>query len=214
MDNSGNELQGVSRRFHTLKSLGLTSWSDSDSRHLSLILKSCGSYFRRNSYDAWFKKLDQVLFGLRASYYGNAQRACHLDLIPYATARKWTELTGRQRSSLLAVAADTLGLLLRDSPVRILILNGKSVVAQFAEIAGIHLERQPVRTWFLPRQSGPGIAGFAYWGVVYALSGIQLGRGLLALGFNHNLQSSFGVTREVIKAIRGWIPRAASKASP
>lgn len=213
MDDSGNELQGVSRRFHTLNSLRLTSWSDVDARHLRLILESCRSYFLRNSYDAWFKKLDQVLSGMKASYYGSAPRACHLDLIPYATARKWTELTARQRSSLLAVAADTLGLLLRDSPIRILILNGKSVAEQFEEIAGICLERQPVRAWSLPRHSRPEVTGFAYRGTVDSLSGIRLSGELLILGFNHNLQSSFGVTREVIQAIRDWISRAASEAS-
>lgn len=213
VDESGNELQGASRRFHTLKSLGLTSWSDVDARHLHLIIESCRSYFCRNSYDRWFKRLDLVVSGTAASYYGRSCRACHLDLIPYATARKWTELTVHQRSSLLAVAADTLGLLLRDSPVRILILNGRSVVEQFEDIAGIYLERQEMPAWSLPRQSKPDVIGFAYRGVVDTLLGIGLHSKVLVLGFNHNLQSSFGVTRKVIHAIRGWISRAASEAS-
>lgn len=208
VDELGNELQGPSRRFHTLASLGLTSWSDVDSRHLRLILESCRTYFLGNPYDTWFKRLDQVVSGAYASFYDASCRACHLDLIPYATERKWTELTARQRSSLLAVAADTLGLLLRDSPVRVLILNGRSVVEHFQDMAGIQLERLEMAVWSLPRQSKPDVTGVAYRGVVDTLSGISLSHEILILGYNHNLQSSFGVSTEVIHAIRDWIAQA------
>src|SRR3712207_6258313 len=34
VDEAGNELEGPSRRFHTLTSLGLRSWSEVDARHL------------------------------------------------------------------------------------------------------------------------------------------------------------------------------------
>ena len=53
--------------------------------------------------------------------------------------------------------------------------------------------------------------GFAYEGIVNDLSGMQLDREILVLGFNHNIQSSFGVTKHVIEAIRRWIARAAEK---
>src|SRR3954451_1613485 len=55
VDELGNELQGSYRRFHTLKSLGLRSWSDADARHLRLILESCRAYFSGNPYDKWFR---------------------------------------------------------------------------------------------------------------------------------------------------------------
>jgi hypothetical protein len=214
VDESGNELQGAARRFHTLKSLGLRSWSEVDARHLRMIIDSCRTYFLGNPYNRWFKRLDQVIFGTNASYYGVRYGACHLDLIPYATAHKWTELSPQQRSSLLAVAGDTLGLLLRDSPVRILILNGKTVVQHFQEIAGVCLERQEMPTWALARQSTPDVPGVAYSGVADTLSGIALRHKVLVLGFNHNLQSSYGVTTEVIHAIQEWISQAAKEAIP
>jgi len=207
-DEAGNELQGGSRRFPTLKSLGLGSWSEVDTRHLRLILDSCREYFARNPYNRWFKRLDQVVAGTNTSYYDVTNRACHLDLIPYATECKWTKLTKRQRSSLLAIAGDTLGLLLRDAPVETLILNGKGVVEEFQEIAAIRLERYRMADWSLPRRTGANVSGFAYRGVVDALSGIRLGHNLLILGFNHNLQSSFGVTVNVICSIRAWITGA------
>ena len=212
MDEAGNELQGLSRRFHTLRSLGLRSWSDADARHLRLILQSCITYFEANPYERWFGKLEQILSGAKVSYYGAAATACHLDLIPYATKAKWTQLTTRQRFSLLAIAGDTLGRLLRDSQVQILILNGSSVVAGFQGMSGSRLDRKQMRTWSLPRRAGHDVAGFSYKGVVERLSGITLGRKLLVLGFNHNLQSSFGVTTGVLDAVGRWISHATLEA--
>lgn len=208
VDELGNELQGPYRRFHTLRSLGLKSWSDVDARHLRLIIESCSSYFFGNPYDTWFKRLDRVVSGARASFYEPSCAACHLDLIPYATARKWTELTARQRSLLLAAAADALGLLLRDSPVRTLILNGRSVVEQFQELAGVNLEQRPMPTWSLSRQSKRDVLGIGYRGVVETISGIRLAHPIAVFGYNHNVQGSFGVTTEVISAIRSWIAQS------
>jgi hypothetical protein len=211
VDGSGNELEGSSRRFHTLKSLGLARWADVNARHLQLIVDSCSAYFSRNPYDRWFRKLDHVISGTTASYYHTSVKACHLDLIPYATARKWTELTQLQRSSLLAMAGDTLGLLLRDSPVRLLILNGRSVVENFQDISGVCLEKHAMSDWALPRQSKRDVAGFAYMGRVRSISGTRLKHEILVLGFNHNIQSSFGVTTGVTTAIRHWIAQTASE---
>ncbi|MBS1853315.1 MAG: hypothetical protein JST79_20640 [Acidobacteria bacterium] len=201
----GEELEGDARRFHTLNSLGISSWSEADARHLQLILDSCRTYFAGNPYDKWFRKLDQVVSGTNTSFYDSSCSACHLDLIPYATIRKWTDLDSGQRSLLLSIAADILGLLLRDSPVRILILNGQSVVDRFQEICGIRLKRQEMPTWSLNRRGKPAVRGVSYLGTVRAISEIDLHHEILVLGYNHNLQSSFGVTTAVIQSIRDWI---------
>src|SRR6266404_1443749 len=47
VDSSGNELDGPSRRLHTLKSLGLSRWSDANSGHVQSIVDSCRTYFSR-----------------------------------------------------------------------------------------------------------------------------------------------------------------------
>lgn len=214
VDESGNELEGAARRFHTLNSLRLSHWGDADARHLKLILESCSEYFLGNPYDTWFKKLDQVVQGAEASFYDPLRTACHLDLIPYATSRKWTELTTAQRSALLEIAADTLGQLLRESPVRVLILNGQTVVDQFQEIAGISLDKQLMSGWTLPRSLGRDVSGYGYSGKVNTISDIALAHEVLILGYNHNLQSSFGVTNGAIKAIRDWISRTVNEATP
>lgn len=209
VDDLGNELDGPYRRFHTLKSLGLARWSEATTLHLQLITESCRAYFSRNPYDRWFNKLDHIISGTNASYYNGPVKACHLDLIPYATERKWTELTSFQRSSLLASVGDTLGLLLREAPVRLLILNGKTVVESLEKMAEVSFEKEAIPDWTLPRQSSGGVTGFAYRGAVRSLAGVKLRREVKVLGFNHNIQSSFGVTTQVTLAIRSWIARAA-----
>lgn len=211
VNNLGQELAGEFRRFHTFVSLGLSSWLDADARHLRPILASCQQYFDRNPYNTWFKRLDEVVSGANASFYGPASNACHLDLIPFATMRKWTELTARQRSLLLSLAADTLALLLRDSPVRVIILNGRSVVNHFQSVAGFRLDREQIPDSTLRRRTSPDVAGYGFRGTVWALSGIPLQHEILILGYNHNLQSSFGVTRGVIDAIRNWLSRSVNK---
>jgi hypothetical protein len=212
VDDDGVELAGDARRFHTLASLGLPSWDDAEAEHLDRILASCRDYFAHNPYDRWFRRLDSVVSATGTSFYDPASPACHLDLIPYATARKWTELTTQQRSGLLRLAGDTLGLLLRRSAVRVLILNGQAVVSHFQEATGIALARAEMPGWALPRQSGENVPGYAYRGRVDGVSGYQLPHALLVLGFNHNLQSSFGVTSRVIGAIRAWVGHATNGA--
>lgn len=205
VDQSGCELEGTSRRFHTLNSLGLKSWSEIDARHLRLILASYSSYFLHNPYNNWFRKLEQIVSEAAYSYYAGPQRACHLDLVPYATSAKWTELDRRKRAALSSLAGDTLGLLLRESSLRTIVLNGRTVVDEFQEMTGVRLERLKMFGWSLPRSSRPDVDGFAYRGSLDEVSGFILKQRIQVLGFNHNLQSSFGVTAGVIGAIRSWI---------
>lgn len=211
VDTTGKELEGSARRFHTLKSLGLNRWSDANDQHLKLITDSCRSYFSRNPYDGWFKGLDQIISGTNASYYSGSQAACHLDLIPYATTCKWGDLEPQQRLSLLHLAGDTLGLLLRDSPVQMLVLNGKSVVQNFEKLTLTKLDQQAIPEWDLPRKSGPDVVGYSYTGMIKEIAGVMLPREIMVLGYNHNIQSSFGVTTRVKSEIRNWIAKSATK---
>jgi hypothetical protein len=208
VDGSGRELEGAARRFHTLSSLGLESWLDADARHLQQIASTCEHYFSCQPYDLWFKPLDSLASAASGSFYGPKANACHLDLIPFATECKWTDLSSKQRSKLLAIAGDTLALLVRDSDIQVLILNGRTVVEQFQSMAGVRLHSESVPEWTLRRRGGADVAGIAFRGKVHSLCDIPLQQELLILGYNHNLQSSFGVTREVVSALREWIGRA------
>jgi hypothetical protein len=209
VDHLGNELTGGARRFETLTSLGLRRWSDATAGDIGLVLKSCRTYFARNPYDAWFKQMDSVLAASNVSYYRKFEHACHLDLVPYATVCKWSSLTSRQRSELLRAAGNILGHLLRESSVQVLVLNGSAVITHFQAAAEVELRAQVMREWFLRRESDQHVKGIAYTGRVNRVMGVELRRELLVLGFNHNIQSSFGVTRKVRAAIGNWVGQLA-----
>ena len=124
------------------------------------------------------------------------------------------EVDGPYAASALGVrgmAGDTLGSLLRDSPIRLIVVNGRTVIENLQRVAGTAFERVAMGGWTLPRRAGTGVAGFAYRGTVRRLASVDLGRPVLVLGFNHNLQSSYGATSEVKDAIRDWIAHAASE---
>jgi hypothetical protein len=204
------ELEGAERRFHTLKSLKLSRWNQIEERHLDLIEESCRDYFRRNPYETWFGELESLLEGIDASYYGSSllkatRHACHLDLIPFATECKWVDLSPKERAQLLDVSKDSLGLLMKNSKVNTLVLNGTTVIENLQKICGIELGRSLMADWTLPRKSGLGVPGFAYSGVISNIGGVPLGREVRVLGFNHNIQSSHGVTTKVKVAIRNWL---------
>jgi len=149
--------------------------------------------------------MNDVLAAAGASYSGADPRACHLDLVPYATARKWTGLTSYERAHLLALAGKAFGRTLQSSSVRVLILNGASVVSALEATVDLHLERREMDAWTLRKQSRHAAVGIAYSGHIVSVSGVHLDRRIQVLGFNHNIQSSFGVKREVVLAIAAWI---------
>ena len=201
-DNSRNDLAGRKRRFHTLKSLGITSWSEASRCHRQLIVESCTNYFEGNPYITWFKPLNKVIVGTRTSYYNS--NACHLDLVPYATTCKWIKLKKQQQSKLLCLNRSLVGQLLSVSPIKVLFLNGQEVVDGFQGAASIQLERQRMDDWTLHYKNGPRY-GFAYRGVVSCLPNIPLNRRVLVLGCSHNIQGTFGLNGTVVDSIKDWI---------
>lgn len=208
----GKQLDGKFRRFPTLASLGLESWSKADTPHWNEILDSCRNYFSHNPYDRWFKPVDAIVQGANhASYYGVSPTACHLDLVPYATKRKWCKLRSAQKQSLLDISRCTLGELLRDSPVEILILNGKSVVGEFEKFAETSLESREMPEWQLRPESDSPVKGVAYWGPVDSLSGIKLGREISVLGYNHYPPDPHAKFDQVSAAIKKWIAQRVQK---
>lgn len=207
VDEDGKELRGTQRRFHTLASLGLLAWHQADAYHLQLLVSSCTEYFRNNPYDRWFRRLDDIIAAAGFSYYSKTRRACHLDLVPYSTAVKWSSLSGRDRMQLLAASADILGLVLHDSRIRALILNGSTVVRYFQRTLGIELRARPMSAWDMPRSDGSVVRGVAYTGCLDAIGGCRLPTRLIVLGYNHNIQSSYGVSRSLVERIGSWIKR-------
>jgi len=206
VDSCGDELHGKERRFHTLGSLGLNNWDNINNQHIDLIDKSCREYFFNNPYDTWFKSLDILMSDLGVSYYNkDMPTACHLDLVPYATIKKWGRLTTSQQHQLLTFSSSSLATILHNTPICLLILNGASVINGLNSVSTITLTKTEMPSWELPRKNGNNIKGYAYKGELNNLLGRKFKKKILVLGFNHNIQSSFGVTNEVKKNIKEWI---------
>lgn len=201
----GSELDGSKRRFQTLTSLGLDAWSDASVDDIQRIEERCTRYFDINPYDRWFKRLDCIMTSCGVSYYSNLFPACHLDLVPFATWEKWGTLPVESKRLLLESSNSTIGRLVRDSQVRTLILNGQSVIRQFQLLIPDTLKKSQMPNWELSRSRGGNVPGFAYRGIVNHIGGIDLRRQVVVLGYNHNLQSSFGVTKEVVRNIGRWL---------
>lgn len=208
VDRHGDELDDIQRRFHSLSSLDLVDWKSAQAKDVKNIWNLCESYFQRNPYDGWFKRLDRVLSGMGVSYYDQFSPACHLDLVPFATDEKWSTLNRSQRQILGELGAASLVSLLRASDIRVIVLNGMSVVREFSRLMGVTLRPLPMKTWHLPNSRG-GVSGLAFEHRLSSIHGQNLDREILVLGFNHNIQSSFGVTNAVIQNIADWIARRA-----
>ena len=208
VDQQGQELNGDLRRFHTLSSLGLRTWATAAENHVRLIWNTCRTYFSNNPYDIWFRQLDHLLHLSKASFYPRTDTrhlACHLDLIPFATTNKWTDLSLRAKKALMDAAGGSLLRLLEHSQLKILVLNGAAVVKHIQALMNIRLEQRPMGTWALPRRSGNSIPGVAFHGQLTITTRAKTTKDLLVVGYNHNIQSSFGVTSKVRQAIRAWI---------
>ncbi len=205
LDSTGNELEGSERRFHTLSSLGISSWAELQEEHVHQLIEACEQYFNRNPYDAWFRALEYILSETKASFYGGKSRACHLDIVPYATERKWGALTSLQKNQLLTMAGDAFGMLLKESPIKLLVLNGISVIDGLETISDIEFEINEVSEWSLPRAKTNDIRGYSYCGELSKICEVELNRSVSVVGYNHNIQSSFGVTNGVKSSIKKWV---------
>jgi hypothetical protein len=205
VDEDGVELTTQKRRFHTLRSLQLEEWSHAGGEEIELIVESCNEYFFRNPYNGWFKRLDAIVAATGHSYYDRIFPACHIDLLPFATDSKWGTLAVNRRKNLLRNNADLLKTLIESSHLKLLILNGQSVVSEFELAAGVTLTSQKMPGWVLPRSNGENVPGVAYTGSCSLFAGEKLPRPIKVLGFNHNIQSSFGVTSNVIGNIARWV---------
>ena len=101
---------------------------------------------------------------------------------------------------------------LKHSDIKVLILNGKQVVKEYERVIGHTLPAQHMPEWSLPRKGTKPVMGMAYMGSLDEQVGRKSHNGILVLGFNHNIQSSFGISLKIRKAIRSWITTQSEEA--
>lgn len=200
VDSTGSELGEADRRLPTLASLGIEAWSAASASDVRRIARSCHGYFEANPYRLWFDVLDRMLRFGGASYYSDSF-ACHLDLVPFATSVKWGALNKGTTRALVIEGVRTMAELLRDSSIGLIILNGRAVVSAFEALAETTLKASDVGDWTLPRKQGRGVQGSSYTGSIRSMAGVDFDHTIRVFGYNHNLQSSFGVTNQVVRRI-------------
>jgi hypothetical protein len=200
VDGVGAALAGKDRRLETLTSLDLKTWCDADGHTVRALARSCSRYFWRNPYRRWFDVLERVLNVGGLSYY-SGNLVAHLDLVAFATTLKWSALPPSVKRTLVLGGRISLADTIASSSVEVLVLNGRSVATAFVESTGTALRPTTLDYLCLPRATGQSVPGIRWDGMITHIAGRDLGREVRVIGFNHNLQSSFGVTSAVMKNI-------------
>jgi hypothetical protein len=211
-DDNGDELSGDYRRLPTQASLGLASWGDANYYDLKSIEYHCLHYFEKRPYERWFNRLEILNEWLGVTYYStllasteSSRMACHLDLVPFATAQKWAEIPQRVRKLLLEEHSKWLSRVIPESNIKVLVLNGRTVVEAFCSASNTELTEHHIPGADLKRTNGASVKGIGYAGVISECFGVRLNHPIHIIGYNHNLQSSYGISRETILALAKWM---------
>ena len=107
-------------------------------------------------------------------------------------------------------AAPALAHVVRDAPIRLLILNGSAVVSSFERLAETGLAETERTDWTLPGASELRRPGYAYRGLVERIAGVALPRPVMVIGFSHSLLSRYMDDR-VRSAISQWVGQMAQQ---
>jgi hypothetical protein len=138
----GTWLSGSGRRLASLVSLGALDPRDLDDEQVARVVAESDSYFHgANWYRGWFHWLESLLNASGAGSYFDGT-ACHLDLVQWATRPAQGELPTEVWRRLVEEDRDFLRWQLANTNVRVLLLNGASVV-QWLQEAGLVDEFEP-----------------------------------------------------------------------
>lgn len=133
----GTWLSGAQRRLASLISLGASDPRELDDEQVAAVVAESNSYFRGpHWYRGWFHWLESVLTASGAGSYFDGT-ACHLDLVQWATKPAQGELPAEVWRRLVEEDRDFLRWQLTHTNVRVLLLNGASVVRWVREAAVI-----------------------------------------------------------------------------
>lgn len=129
-------LNGSRRRLASLISLGVSDPRELDDEQVATVVAESDSYFGGpNWYRGWFHWLESMLKASGAGSYFDGT-ACHLDLVQWATKPAQGELPADVWRRLVEEDREFLRWQLANTNVRVLLLNGASVV-QWLQQAGL-----------------------------------------------------------------------------
>jgi hypothetical protein len=181
LDQDGQKLSGQLRRLETLASLDHCDLSLAPAKVVRKVFDGCNRYFERNPYRRWFDVLQKVLTRLNVSYYDGT--ACHLDFVQWSTDPVWRDLSRLDREQLIEADLSFLREQIAQEHIQLLLLNGSGIAKQFSRRLGVRLKETAAKlrqgNLFVGRTDG----------------GVQV------IGWNLNLQSSFGVSNDYITSV-------------
>lgn len=188
-------------RFFNKENLQVDSWSNISNEKIDQIKNSFDFYFNHRPYKNWFNRLEDLLVDGQFSYYFPYNNIVHLDIIPVATKDKWGSLSFSEQDFLINQFGNYLEYLITESYIEVCILNGQGVVDNFQKVFGQLIDKKYVEQWNI-KTKNKVVKGKSYRTILKAKD-----KKILVLGFNHNIQSSFGVSKEIIASIRSWLQK-------
>ena len=200
-DDQGHALSDSQRRLATLDSLGLLrGWSAAGPEECSAVAEACSGYFGSNPYWRWFNPLEAIFEDAGRGTLRDG-RACHIDLAPWATRKKWSKLRPAEKTALVECGEQTLKALLESAQFEVLLLNGASVVNGLQRAIGVELPFEDVAEWRVRGGRGKRLSL-----TLDSLGSIELGRPVTILGWNWNLQSP--IPKRTRESIAAWAARS------
>lgn len=197
------------KRFHTLKTLEVGSYTELNHDHVDKILYMCDTSFERKGiyYKRWFDPMREALSSIWGLDYLDGT-VSHLDISQWATSKKWSDLDDKQKN---AIVGDLDIELLRDLIVHgrqnLLIINGATTARVFQDKFGIVLDEHVfLRSRKLSNdpKALPRLTG--YQTVIDKLDGLDLGRRVQIYGWNRYIPLlSLEERNTDISAIKSWI---------
>ena len=141
-DKSKNLFSAEMKRLVDTETLGMPSEIESlTAEQANAVIRGCFDYFETGKhYKEWFSRLEEyVLKPAGVSYFRSAdeelERACHLDLVQWATDPVWGDIKDKGiQKTLLASDFDFLRFQLTSYNFKKLFLNGREVIEQFESL--------------------------------------------------------------------------------
>lgn len=192
VDNNNNFLSGNDLRFQDCFSLYQKDLTKLGAEETELVLHNCTDYFKINPYRKWFDVLEKnILKKINVSYYNNT--CCHLDIVQWATSKKWGEVDKINRDILLNSDYPFLIQQLENQEINLLLVNGISVFNILNERE--HLIIQQDETIRISNETCRMIKFYFQ----------KENKNINGIAWSKNIQSSVGLTSEMRESIGNWV---------
>ena len=188
-------LEAGELRFQNCFSLSQNDLTQLNANQTELVLQYCLEYFNNeNPYRVWFNKLeDYVLSNLDISYYNGT--CCHLDLVQWATSKKWRNVLPENQSILIDSDYPFLLHQLENQNIELLLVNGNGVYQALMNKGEIRHEKKDII-----------ICGTETCRMNKFI--INTGtKNIIGIAWSKNLQSSKGLTNIMRYEIGNWIKK-------